>query len=139
MSAAAANPMTTAEMIDLITDYAQGPKAVDLVVLDLSGASAFTDAFVIATGRSDRQVKAIHDSIHQGMKNDHAMLPNHVEGLGEASWVLLDYGDVVVHVFTPATREYYRLETLWGEVPRRTIASDEPEPAEDLVDDDATA
>ncbi len=126
MSAAAA-PMTTAEMIDLITDYAQGPKAVDLVVLDLSSASAFTDAFVIATGRSDRQVKAIHDSIHQGMKNDHAMLPNHVEGLAEANWVLLDYGDVVVHVFTPATREYYRLETLWGEVPRRTISSGEEE------------
>ena len=126
MSAAAA-PMTTAEMIDLITDYAQGPKAVDLVVLDLSSASAFSDAFVIATGRSDRQVKAIHDSIHQGMKNDHAMLPNHVEGLAEANWVLLDYGDVVVHVFTPATREYYRLETLWGEVPRRTISSGEEE------------
>ena len=126
MSAAAA-PMTTGEVIDLITDYAQGPKAVDLVVLDLSSASAFTDAFVIATGRSDRQVKAIHDSIHQGMKNDHAMLPSHVEGLAEANWVLLDYGDVVVHVFTPATREYYRLETLWGEVPRRTISSGEEE------------
>ncbi len=126
MSAAAA-PMTTAEMIDLISDYAQGPKAVDLVVLDLSSASAFTDAFVIETGRSDRQVKAIHDSIHQGMKNDHAMLPNHVEGLAEANWVLLDYGDVVVHVFTPPTREYYRLETLWGEVPRRTISSGEEE------------
>ena len=61
------------------------------------------------------------------MKNDHAMLPNHVEGLAEANWVLLDYGDVVVHVFTPATREYYRLETLWGEVPRRTISSGEEE------------
>jgi len=55
------------------------------------------------------------------------MLPSHVEGLAEASWVLLDYGDVVVHVFTPATREYYRLETLWGEVPRRTISSGEEE------------
>ena len=127
---AAAGQMTTAEMVDLITDYAQGPKAVDLVVLDLSGASAFTDAFVIATGRSDRQVKAIHDAIHQGMKNEHAMLPNHVKGLAEANWVLLDYGDVVVHVFTPATREYYRLETLWGEVPRRQISSGEEEPVE---------
>ena len=124
---AAANAMTTTEIVDLITDFAQQPKAVDLIVLDLSSASAFTDAFVIATGRSDRQVKAIHDSIHQGMKNDHAMLPNHVEGLAEANWVLLDYGDVVVHVFTPPTREYYRLETLWGEVPRRTISSGEEE------------
>ena len=128
---AAADAMTTAEIVDLITDFAQQPKAVDLVVLDLSSASAFTDAFVIATGRSDRQVKAIHDAIHQGMKNVYAMLPSHVEGLAEASWVLLDYGDVVVHVFTPATREYYRLETLWGEVPRRTISSgEEEEPSE---------
>ncbi len=128
---AAADAMTTAEIVDLITDFAQQPKAVDLVVLDLSSASAFTDAFVIATGRSDRQVKAIHDAIHQGMKNEYAMLPSHVEGLAEASWVLLDYGDVVVHVFTPATREYYRLETLWGEVPRRTISSgEEEEPSE---------
>ena len=126
MSAAAA-PMTTGEMIDLISDYAQGPKAVDLVVLDLSSASAFTDAFVIATGRSDRQVKAIHDAIHQGMKDQHAMLPSHVEGLRESSWVLLDYGDVVVHLFTPATREYYRLEALWGDVPRRVISGGEPE------------
>lgn len=123
-----AGPMATAEMVELITNYAQGPKAADLVVLDLSGASAFTDAFVIATGRSDRQVKAIHDAIHQGMKNEHAMLPNHVEGLAEANWVLLDYGDVVVHVFTPATREYYRLETLWGEVPRREVSSGAQEP-----------
>ncbi len=126
--------MTTDEMIDLITGYAQEPKAVDLVVLDLSGASAFTDAFVIATGRSDRQVKAIHDAIHQGMKNEHAMLPSHVEGLAEASWVLLDYGDVVVHVFTPPTREYYRLETLWGELPRRTISSGEEEAADGAVE-----
>ena len=116
MSAAAA-PMTTAEMIDLITDYAQGPKAVDLVVLDLSSASAFTDAFVIATGRSDRQVKAIHDSIHQGMKNDHAMLPNHVEGLAEAKWVLLDYGDVVVHIFAEETRRFYEIERLYRDRP----------------------
>ena len=136
---AAADAMSTTEIVDLITDFAQQPKAVDLVVLDLSSASAFTDAFVIVTGRSDRQVKAIHDAIHQGMKNEHGMLPSHVEGLAEASWVLLDYGDVVVHVFTPATREYYRLETLWGEVPRRTIASGEPEPTEDLANDDATA
>ncbi|CAB4347126.1 unannotated protein [freshwater metagenome] len=124
---AAATPMTTAEMVDLITDYALDPKALDVVVLDLSGASAFTDAFVIATGRSDRQVKAIHDAIHQGMKNKHGMLPNHVEGLAEGNWVLLDYGDVVVHVFTPATREYYRLETLWGDVPRRAVSAGEGE------------
>ncbi len=124
---ATARPMATAEMVELIGGYAQGPKAVDLVVLDLSGASAFTDAFIIASGRSDRQVKAIHDAIHQGMKNDHSVLPSHVEGLAESNWVLLDYGDVVVHVFTPATREYYRLEALWGDLPRREISGGEEE------------
>jgi len=124
---ASAGQLTTAEIVELVTGYAQQPKAVDLVVLDLSGASAFTDSFVIATGRSDRQVKAIHDAIYQGMKDEHAMLPSHVEGLRESNWVLLDYGDVVVHVFTPATREYYRLEALWGDVPRRVIADSPPE------------
>ncbi|MSX01615.1 MAG: ribosome silencing factor [Actinobacteria bacterium] len=124
---ASSGQLTTAELVELITDYAQGPKAVDLVVLDLSSASAFTDAFVVATGRSDRQVKAIHEAIHQGMKDDHGTLPSHVEGLREASWVLLDYGDVVVHIFTPATREYYRLETLWGDVPRREVSTGEPD------------
>lgn len=118
----APEPLSAAVMVDLIADYALEPKALDVVVLDLSGVSAFTDAFVIATGRSDRQVKAIHDSINQRMKNEHGILPSHVEGLAQASWVLIDYIDVVVHIFTAPTREYYRLESLWGDVPRRTIS-----------------
>jgi ribosome-associated protein len=87
------------------------------VQLDLRGIAGFTDFFVICTGRSDRQVKAIHDAIHAGMKAGHGMLPARVEGLTQAKWVLMDYLDVIVHVFTPETRAYYRLEQLWGEAP----------------------
>lgn len=85
--------------------------------LDLRGIAGFTDFFVICTGRSDRQVKAIHDAIHAGMKAEHGMLPARVEGLTQAHWILMDYLDVIVHVFTPDTRAYYRLEQLWGEAP----------------------
>ena len=85
--------------------------------MDLRGIIGYTDYFVICSGRSDRQVKAIHDAIHTGMKNRHGLLPERVEGLSQARWVLMDYLDVVVHVFTPDTRQYYRLEQLWGEAP----------------------
>ena len=85
--------------------------------LDLRGIAGFTDFFVVCTGRSDRQVKAIHDEIHAGMKAEHGVLPARVEGLTQANWVLMDYLDVIVHVFTPETRDYYRLEQLWGEAP----------------------
>jgi ribosome-associated protein len=91
------------------------------VQLDLRGIAGFTDFFVICTGRSDRQVKAIHDAIHAGMKADHGLLPARVEGLTQANWVLMDYLDVIVHVFTPDTRDYYRLEQLWGEAPKRAV------------------
>jgi ribosome-associated protein len=81
----------------------------------------YTDYFVICTGRSDRQVKAIHDAIYAGMKSRHGILPGRVEGLPQAHWVLMDYLDVIVHVFTPETRAYYRLEQLWGEAPALAV------------------
>ena len=92
-------------------------KALDIVALDLRGILGYADYFVIASGRTDRQTKAIHDAIHAGMKSRYGMLPRRVEGLTEGRWILMDYLDVVVHVFTPETREYYRLEQLWGEAP----------------------
>jgi ribosome-associated protein len=98
-------------------------KALDLVQLDLRSIIGYTDYFVICSGRSDRQVKAIHDAIHEGMKNQHGVLPERVEGLAQAHWVLMDYLDVVVHVFTPETREYYRLEQLWGEAPIEAVGA----------------
>ena len=98
-------------------------KALDLVQLDLRGIIGYTDYFVSCSGRSDRHVKAIHDAIHAGMKHQHGLLPERVEGLSQARWVLMDYLDVVVHVFTPATREYYRLEQLWGEAPIEAVGA----------------
>ena len=102
-------------------------KASDIVVLDLREVAGYTDFFVIVSGTSDRQAKAIHDGIHQGLKKHEGLLPRRVEGLGEARWILMDYLDVVVHVFTPETREYYRLEQLWGDVPQVRYEPGQPE------------
>ena len=113
--------MTPEELAAAIAGYAADVKAEDVVELDLRGVLGYTDYFVICTGRSDRQVKAIHDRIAEGMKKEHGVLAQRVEGLAEARWVLMDYLDVVVHVFTPETREFYGLEPLWGEVPARAV------------------
>lgn len=109
--------MTPEQIRDTITGYAQDRKAMDIVALDLRGMIGYTDYFVICSGRTARQTKAIHDAIHEGMKHDHGLLPRRVEGVAGGQWILMDYLDVVVHVFTPETREYYRLEQLWGEAP----------------------
>jgi ribosome-associated protein len=111
--------LTSEQLAGVIAEYALDKKAQDVVTLDLSGLSGFTDAFVVCSGTSDRQAKAIHDAIHLGLKNEHGLLPRRVEGVAESRWILMDYLDVVVHVFTPETRDFYRLEALWGDVPRK--------------------
>ena len=108
-------------LAELVAGYAADVKAIDLVELDLRDVLGYTDYFVVCSGNTDRQTKAIHDRIHQGMKNEHGVLPRRVEGLGESRWILMDYLDVVVHVFTPDAREFYRLEQLWGEAPKRAV------------------
>ena len=113
--------MTPQELAAAVAGYAADVKAEDVVELDLREVLGYTDYFVICTGRTDRQVKAIHDRIAEGMKKEHGVLAQRVEGLAEARWVLMDYLDVVVHVFTPETREFYGLERLWGEVPARAV------------------
>ena len=119
MSAAPA-PRSLAEWI---AGYAADVKAIDLVELDLREILGYADYFVICSGNTDRQTKAIHDRIHEGMKKEHGVLPRRVEGLAEARWILMDYLDVVVHVFTPDAREFYRLEQLWGEAPKRAVGA----------------
>jgi ribosome-associated protein len=89
-------------------------KAIDLVVLDLTKASAFTDFFVICTGANSRQVQAIADAVQDAVGAKPAL----VEGKQNGEWVLLDYFDFIVHVFQPATREFYSLERLWGDAQR---------------------
>ena len=122
MSAIEAETHPTPEQLaEWVAGYAADKKATDIVVLDLRGILGYADYFVICSGNTDRQTKAIHDAIHEGMKKEHGQLPRRVEGLPQATWILLDYVDVVVHVFTPEVREYYRLEQLWGEAPKRSV------------------
>ena len=77
----------------------------------------YTDFFVLATGRNARQTKAIFDEVHGQLKADGKILPPAVDGAAEAEWIIADYLDVVLHVFTPDTRAFYRLDDLWGDVP----------------------
>ena len=78
---------------------------------------SYTDYFVVCTGRNARQTKAIWDEVHARLKADDRMLPRSVDGEREATWIIADYLDVVLHVFTPEARQFYRLEDLWGDVP----------------------
>jgi ribosome-associated protein len=110
--------MSPERLVHVIAALAADKKANDIVALDLRGVAGYTDFFLVCSGNTDRQAKAIHDGIHLGLKRDHSLLPRRVEGLSEARWVLMDYLDVVVHVFTPETRDFYRLDALWGDVPR---------------------
>jgi ribosome-associated protein len=109
------------ELASEIARYALEKKAHDVLELDMRGLVGYTDFFVICTGNTDRQVKAIHDAILAGCKEGHGILPRRVEGQTRAQWILMDYLDAVVHIFTPATREFYRLEQLWGEAPARSV------------------
>ena len=109
------------EMVLDLARYASDRKALEIVQLDLRDLISYTDFFLVCSGRTERQVKAIHDAIHQGMKSEHGLLPERVEGLSQARWVLMDYLDVVVHIFIPDARDFYRLEQLWAEAPQERI------------------
>ena len=113
--------LPAAQLAEEIARYALEKKAHDVLELDMRGLVGYTDFFVLCTGNTDRQVKAIHDAVLAGCKDAHAVTPRRVEGLTRGQWVLMDYLDAVVHIFTPATREFYRLEQLWGEAPARSV------------------
>ena len=83
----------------------------------MRGVTDFTDFFVIATGRNARQTKAIYDEVAGVLKREHDLLPRTTAGVAEATWIVADYLDVVLHLFTPDTRSFYRLEELWSDVP----------------------
>jgi ribosome-associated protein len=106
--------MQPEELARVLAAIADEKGARDLVALDVRELVGYTDYLLIATARNERQAKAIHDEIYHRMKRE-GWLPARVEGEREAEWILLDYLDCVVHVFTPELRERYRLEVLWGE------------------------
>jgi ribosome-associated protein len=111
--------MSPEQLVAEIGRYAADKKALDVVELDLRGVLGYTDYFLVCSGNTGRQAKAIHDGILEGLKREHDTLPRRVEGSGQTGWILMDYLDVVVHIFTPDTRDFYRLEQLWGEAPAR--------------------
>jgi ribosome-associated protein len=108
------------ELVGAIAGYAADKKAIDVVELDLRGVLGYTDYFLVCSGNTGRQAKAIHDGILEGLKREHDTSPRRVEGSAQAGWILMDYLDVIVHIFTPETRDFYRLEQLWGEAPAST-------------------
>jgi ribosome-associated protein len=110
------------ELAQLTAELALGKKAKDIVILDLNGLSDVTNFFVICTGESDTQVKAIADAITEGTREQDSRVWRR-EGLTHLHWVLLDYVDVVVHVFQPKVRAYYDIERLWGDA-TRTVVTD---------------
>lgn len=100
-------------MVDIVADKL----AEDIVLLDIREQSIIADYFIICSGNSDRQLKAIANGIAEEMKKEHEIKPWYVEGQADTGWVLLDYGDVIVHAFSPEMRHYYDLEGLWNESP----------------------
>ena len=111
----AATPLEVARVAALAAD---DKKATDILVLDLSGLSDICDYFLICTAQTRPQMDAVVDGIREKVAKNCELHPISSEGRQGASWVLIDYGATVVHVFRPESREYFRLERLWGEAPR---------------------
>jgi ribosome-associated protein len=118
MSKQTENTVSGEQIARRIAELLDDKKGLEIVALDVRGLANFADYFVFCSGRSDRQTKALHDAVREGMKDDPGMLPVHTEGERERRWILLDYGDVIAHVMIPEVREYYRLEQLWSDAPQ---------------------
>ncbi|MFK5998004.1 MAG: ribosome silencing factor [Rhodobacterales bacterium] len=99
-------------MLDLILNSLQDGKAEDIVTIDLHGKSQIADYMVVASGRSSRQVAAIAEKLSERLKQNTGVITR-VEGSGTGDWVLLDAGDIIVHIFRPEVREFYQLEKMW--------------------------
>jgi len=112
----------TIKMVLQCINAALEKKAKDIIILDVKGISSFTDYMIICSGSSDRQVQAITASIEKDLKKS-GVLPLGIEGEKFGQWVLMDYGDVIVHIFYEPTREFYDIERLWSDVPRMEVGN----------------
>ena len=108
----------------LCAAYALEKKALNVRLLDVRGKSTLTDFLLIASGRSDRQVQAVAEAVRLGLKKNYDTLPLAVEGMNEGRWVLIDYGDVMVHVFQEPVRDFYDLDGLWSEAAEVSIPAE---------------
>jgi len=117
--------MDSKDLAHQLADLAFDKKAFHLKILHVADFVGYTDYLVVCSGRSDRQVKAIGDHIALTMKKSHERLPAGTEGSENGQWVLLDYGDVIIHILHAPIREYYDLDTLWADAPQLPV--DEPD------------
>ncbi|NJK50778.1 ribosome silencing factor [Candidatus Gracilibacteria bacterium] len=112
----------TRQFVETIAQAADDRKAGDLVILKVTDVSYLSDYFVIATGFSRAQVRAISDAIEEKIAKEYGRNPLRTEGKMEGNWVLHDYGDVIVHIFLPQEREFYNLEAFWGHAERMDLS-----------------
>lgn len=105
-------PLTTRKIAQIIAEFADDKKAEDIEILDMKKIVNFCDYFVICSGTTDRHARAIADGIQEGLGKDGVNVDS-IEGRRESHWIIFDLGDVVTHIFTKPTREFYRLEVLW--------------------------
>lgn len=109
---------SSVELARAAADALYAKNATDVVLLDVEEAFFLSDVFVIATGSSSTNVQALADHVEEKLKETHQVKPLRVEGRAQAEWVLVDLGDIIVHVFQAAARDFYSLERLWGDAPR---------------------
>lgn len=102
-------------ILRLICEAIEEKKGDDILVLDLSGIASFTDFFILCQGYNQRQNQAICDQIRERLKREEGILPSHIEGYDNAEWILMDYLGCVVHIFSPESRRFYKLERLWAD------------------------
>lgn len=124
------------EIAVIAAEAAAEKKADDIVVLDVAEVLVITAYFVVVTGATDRQVGAIADEVETALRERAGVKPVGREGLREGRWVLLDFGDVVVHIFQPEEREFYRLDKLWSDAPRVDVVGvtgDVPAPGDATI------
>lgn len=110
--------LSSKELAIIAAEAASDKKAIDIVAIDVAELLVVTDYFVICTGNTNIQVRAILDEVEEKLRVDGDIKPIGREGIAEGRWGLLDYGDLVIHVFMPDEREFYRLERLWADAPR---------------------
>ncbi|MFQ5944542.1 MAG: ribosome silencing factor [Anaerolineales bacterium] len=103
------------ELAHSIVDTLEEKKGEDILLLDLTGVAAFTNLFVICSGGSERTLKALSNEVRRAVRETYQQRPLQVEGDSKSGWILLDYGGVILHLFSPTLREYYALEQLWSE------------------------
>lgn len=115
-------PRALTRACDVAGRAALAKQAEDVVVLDLPQDGGVADAFVLATGRNQRQLVAMADGVEDSLREKEGLKPHHLEGYPRREWILMDYGHFVVHLFTPQARQFYDLERLWGGATRREVA-----------------